>query len=122
LSWAFDNFKTVSVDAGQLENVRLWKGRENFVQLTINKEQIANNYGQIIDFTSPLDRANELYREIVITGNLVAPLPANYHAGYLVISDEIGELTRLPLVTTRAYERGNFFKRIWHSILLFFRS
>ncbi|MDR2543714.1 MAG: D-alanyl-D-alanine carboxypeptidase, partial [Treponema sp.] len=38
LTWAFDNFKTVSVDVGQIEDVRLWKGRENYVQLTINKE------------------------------------------------------------------------------------
>jgi D-alanyl-D-alanine carboxypeptidase (penicillin-binding protein 5/6) len=112
LTWAFDNFKTVSVEAGQIEDVKLWKGRENTVQLGIDT--------QIVDFTSPLNRANELYREVVITSTLVAPLPANYHAGYLVISDEIGELKRLPLVTTKAYERGNFFKRIWHSILLFF--
>ena len=111
LSWAFENFKTVRADV-YLEKERLWKGKENEVRLIL---------GEGADFTSPLDRANTLIYETVIPDPLIAPLPAGFLAGYLVISDEYGELNRVPLVTAYSYERGNFFKRLWHSILLLFK-
>jgi D-alanyl-D-alanine carboxypeptidase (penicillin-binding protein 5/6) len=56
----------------------------------------------------------------VIEEPLVAPLPAGAFVGYLVISDDRGELNRVPLLTARAYEQGGFFKRLWHSIKLLF--
>ena len=112
LSWAFENFKTVRPDSVLIENARLWKGRENTVELRLAQEA---------DFTSPIYRANTMAYEIVVPDKLIAPLPAGYHAGYLVISDEYGELSRVPLETARHYERGNIFKRIWHSILLLFK-
>jgi len=74
------------------------------------------------DFTSPLDRADKLFFETVIPVPLAAPLPEGAAAGYLSISDEHGELSRAPLVTARYYERGNIFKRIWHSIVLLFKK
>ena len=111
LSWAFENFKTIRTDI-YLEKERLWKGKENEVRLII---------GEPADFTSPLDRANTLNYETVIPDPLIAPLPAGFIAGYLVISDEYGELNRVPLITAYSYERGNIFKRLWHSILLLFK-
>jgi D-alanyl-D-alanine carboxypeptidase (penicillin-binding protein 5/6) len=113
LSWAFENFKTVRAGDVYPEKERLWKGKENEVRLII---------GEAADFTSPLDRANTLFFETVIPNPLIAPLPAGFPAGYLVISDEYGELNRVPLITAYSYERGNIFKRLWHSILLFFKK
>jgi D-alanyl-D-alanine carboxypeptidase (penicillin-binding protein 5/6) len=110
LGWAFDNFKTVSPQVIQIDNARLWKGREDAAQLTIDNA----------DFTAPLSRANALFYNTVIPYPLIAPLPQGSFAGYLVVSDEYGELNRVPLVTATAYERGNIFKRIWHSVLLLF--
>jgi len=115
LSWAYDNFKTARPDLTKLESVKLWKGKEDSVQLTIGDDQI-------VDFTSPLDRANTLFYETVITGTLIAPLPKNHPVGDLVISDEYGELHRVRLVTADNYERGNIFKRLRHSIMLLFRK
>jgi len=115
LEWAFDNFKTVSIDIEQQFREKLWKGRENSVRLIIEDEQK-------LKFTSPVNRADILSYETVITNTLVAPIPANYHAGYLVISDEYGELNRVRLVTDRSYERGNIFRRIWHTVRLWFRE
>jgi len=112
LSWAFDNFKTVRADV-RVENERLWKGKENEVALVI---------GESADFTSPIDRANTLFFETVIPNPLIAPLPAGFPVGYLSISDEHGELNRVPVITAYSYEQGNIFKRIWHAILLFFRK
>jgi D-alanyl-D-alanine carboxypeptidase (penicillin-binding protein 5/6) len=118
LSWAFDNFKTVRPDVKRIEEIclsaaRLWKGKADTADLKLV---------QSVDFTSPLKRADLLKYEIIIPENLIAPLPSGYKAGYLVISDDEGELFRSELVTAASYERGNFFKRLWHSITLFFRK
>jgi len=113
LSWAFENFKTVRPVTGRIENARLWKGRADTVELKLAYSP---------DFTSQADRADTLTFETVFHGPLIAPLPEGAVAGYFVISDEYGELNRVPLLTARAYERGNIFKRIWHSILLLFKK
>ncbi|MDR1869803.1 MAG: D-alanyl-D-alanine carboxypeptidase [Treponema sp.] len=112
LSWAFDNFKTVRPIVGQIESARLWKGREKTAELVLADSP---------DFTSPIDRAGTLDYRTVISSRLIAPLPEGFPVGYLAISDEYGELSRTPLVTVRAYEKGNIFKRIWHSIVLLFK-
>jgi len=112
LSWAFDNFKTVRPVIDRIENARLWKGRADYVELKLSYSP---------NFTSPVDRANTLFFETVIPNPLIAPLSEGETAGYLIISDEYGELNRVPLVTARSYEKGNIFKRIWHAILLLFK-
>jgi D-alanyl-D-alanine carboxypeptidase (penicillin-binding protein 5/6) len=111
LSWAFENFRTVRPVINKIENVRLWKGKLNSAELQL---------AQSADFTSPVSRADNLWYEIVIPKPLAAPLPAGFVAGYIVFYDEHGELSRTPLVTQRYYEKGNIFKRLWHSILLLF--
>ncbi|MCL1960084.1 MAG: D-alanyl-D-alanine carboxypeptidase [Spirochaetes bacterium] len=113
LSWAFDNFKTIRPETGDIERPRLWKGRADYVELKLAGAP---------DFTSPFDRANTLVIEYLIQEPLIAPLKQDAATGYLVISDEYGELNRVPLLTAREYEKGNIFKRIWHSILLLFRK
>jgi len=120
LSWAFRNFKTVRVDdieqltaakKDSLLTVRLWKGKERNAQLKL---------AGYTDFTTLIDRAETLFYRTETIGNVVAPLSEDTLVAYLVISDDYGELHRVPLVTTKAYERGNIFKRFWHSIRLLF--
>ncbi|MDR0319894.1 MAG: D-alanyl-D-alanine carboxypeptidase [Treponema sp.] len=111
LSWAFDNFKTVYPQIGKIENARLWKGREDTAEFVI--------FGSP-EFTAPVSRASSLYFETSIPKRLIAPIPAGAPVGELVISDEYGELRRLPLYAAKNYEKGNIFKRIWHSICLIF--
>ncbi|MCL2185780.1 MAG: D-alanyl-D-alanine carboxypeptidase [Treponema sp.] len=112
LNWAFENFKTVRPLISHIEQARLWKGKENNVQLKLAGEA---------DFTSPLNRSNNLFFHNEINDPLIAPLSENHQVGFLVISDEEGEVSRVPLLTVKNYEKGNFFKRIWHSILLLFK-
>jgi len=117
LGWAFELFKTVRPPVYQIENaypkaVKLWKGKEKTAELTLL---------QSADFTSPATRAKQLSYSVVLESKLTAPLEAGAHAGFLVISDNKGELSRVPLVTVKEYETGNIFKRILHSILLLFK-
>jgi len=116
LTWAFNNFKTVRplIDKAvieQIAKINLYKGKNKFAELEL---------GESPYFTAHISRADSLRYEIDVPNPLTAPLAAGSFAGYLYINDEHGELTRVPLVTKNAYERGNFLKRIWHSILLLF--
>jgi D-alanyl-D-alanine carboxypeptidase (penicillin-binding protein 5/6) len=112
LNWAFDNFKTVRPVVPAPENIRLWKGKENEAALRIDGE---------INFTSPITRADRLWYSVIVNEPLIAPLPANFPVGKLILYDNQGEVRTLPLLTARSYERGNFFKRLWHSIRLMFK-
>jgi D-alanyl-D-alanine carboxypeptidase (penicillin-binding protein 5/6) len=111
LSWAFGNFRTVRPEIPPLEKVKLWKGREKQVSLRMADSPV---------FTAPLDRAASLRYQLRINEPLIAPLPASYPVGWLVLADDEGELRRVQLVTASEYQQGNIFKRIWHSIQLLF--
>jgi len=118
LEWAFELFKTVRPGEKEIENaypktVKLWKGKENNAKIKLP---------QSADFTAPATRAKSLSFETIIENPLTAPLEAGERVGYLVISDEKGELSRAALVSQENYEKGTVFKRIRHSIILFFRS
>jgi D-alanyl-D-alanine carboxypeptidase (penicillin-binding protein 5/6) len=113
LSWAFENFRTIRPVIGAPEPARLWKGKQNRVKLVPAEEA---------EFTAPADRGSSLWLATELYGPLIAPLPAAYPAGRLVIFDEQGELRGIPLVTAGACEAGGFFKRLWDSLRLFFRG
>jgi len=113
LSWAFGNFRTVRPQINPLEPARLWKGRGNSVALRL---------AEPLAFTAPIDRALSLRYQVKINGPLVAPLPASSPVGWLIFADDEGEVRRVQLVTAREYQKGNIFKRIWHSIRLLFRG
>jgi len=115
LSWAFENFRTVRPATPGIEPVRLWKGRDRHVAL---------RPAEPLEFTAPTgrlgDRATPLLFAVETDGPLVAPLPAFHPAGWLVFADEAGEVHRVRLVTTREYRQGNFLRRVWGAIRLFF--
>jgi D-alanyl-D-alanine carboxypeptidase (penicillin-binding protein 5/6) len=113
LAWAFDNFKTLRPVIGEPEPLRLWKGKEKAAELIAGEDPV---------FTVPANRGNRLWLSTELIDPLIAPLPASYRAGDIILSDEQGELRRIPLLTAREYGEGNFFKRLWDSILLFFRG
>jgi D-alanyl-D-alanine carboxypeptidase (penicillin-binding protein 5/6) len=120
LSWGFDNFKTLRDHIPVPEPVRVWKGRTNQTGLIPEKgEKTAAGYAWVI--TTYTSRGNSLWWKTEIPEPLIAPLPAGTAVGAVSLWDEFGELSRIPLLTTEAVERGNFFKRLWDSIRLFFR-
>ena len=118
LNWAFENFKTVRPDIGEIEEARLWKGKENSVRFILAQTDPLG-YDSAV-FTAPINRANSLWVSTEISNPLTAPLTANQAVGFLIISDEFGELHRVELLTAKEYEKGNIFKRLWHSIRLLF--
>jgi D-alanyl-D-alanine carboxypeptidase (penicillin-binding protein 5/6) len=113
LSWAFDQYRTIRPLLPGLEPVRLWKGKEGEARLLIAEEP---------DFTAPRDRGRSLYLTTEIADPLIAPLSAGETLGTLILSDDLGELRRIPLLAAEGYEAGGFLRRLWDSIRLSFRE
>jgi D-alanyl-D-alanine carboxypeptidase (penicillin-binding protein 5/6) len=113
LAWAFDQYRTIRPVIGSPEPARLWKGKQREVRLTFTGAP---------DFTGPRDRGRQLYLSAEIADPLIAPLEAGETLGALIISDDLGELRRIPLLAAEDYEQGGLFRRLWDSIRLFFRG
>jgi D-alanyl-D-alanine carboxypeptidase (penicillin-binding protein 5/6) len=113
LSWAFDQYRTVRPLIGELDPAPLWKGKQREVRL---------NIAETLDFTGPRDRGRQLYLSTELIDPLTAPLSAGETVGTLVLSDDLGELRRIPLLTAEDYPQGGILRRIWDSIRLFFRE
>ncbi|MDR0669025.1 MAG: D-alanyl-D-alanine carboxypeptidase [Treponema sp.] len=113
LTWAFEQYRTIRPIIPDPEPVKLWKGKQEEVRLI---------HTETPDFTGPRDRGQQLYLSAEITDPLIAPLAAGEPLGTLVISDDLGELRRIPLVAAEDYEEGGFLKRLWDSVQLFFRN
>jgi D-alanyl-D-alanine carboxypeptidase (penicillin-binding protein 5/6) len=112
LTWGFKHFKTIRPEIASIPHARLWKGRENSIRLDTRGPRV---------FTVLAERGGGIRYEFDIE-DLVAPLPADFPAGTVTFYDDMGEILGMELVTTGDAPPGNFFKRLWDSILLFFKN
>ena len=113
VEWAFANYRTVKLDIGAMESVRVWKGKEDYVGLVPESP---------LKFTTLAERGEEITWHITTMAPIIAPLSIGSPVGELVIYDSLGELRSIPLVTVREIEKGGFFKRLFDSIRLFLRQ
>jgi D-alanyl-D-alanine carboxypeptidase (penicillin-binding protein 5/6) len=113
LTWAFEHYRTLRPDLGELPPLRIWKGKKNLVPVIP---------GAALEFTALAGRGSSLHWEIEENQPLLAPLPAGSSVGTLTLYDTLGELRRIPLVSAEDIEAGGFFKRIWDSLRLFFQN
>jgi D-alanyl-D-alanine carboxypeptidase (penicillin-binding protein 5/6) len=113
LTWGFDNFRTLNPVAEYIPPVRIWKGKAKYASLTP---------AEALTFTVSTRRGLPLRWSAELEDNLTAPLPAGSPGGTLILSDDRGELRRIPLVLEFDAEQGGFFKRFGDSIGLFFKS
>ncbi len=111
LSWGFDHYKTVSPVLDSFPEITVWKASRNKAEITPMDS---------LTFTARTNRGEPLHWIINIHEPVVAPLPAGSVVGDIVFYDNSGELNRVPMVIREPLEKGNIFKRIWHSIRLFF--
>jgi D-alanyl-D-alanine carboxypeptidase (penicillin-binding protein 5/6) len=113
LAWGFEHYKTLRPTLDTLPPLRVWKGKEDYVAIAP---------AEALAFTTFRDRGEQLYWEMEHAPVIFAPLPEGIFVGSLVLYDTYGELRRIPLITTHEIAKGGFFKRLWDSITLFFRS
>jgi D-alanyl-D-alanine carboxypeptidase (penicillin-binding protein 5/6) len=113
LEWAYTNYKTLRPPMPEIPAAHIWKSRQKHIPLK-PAEQIA--------FTTPVDRGFDPQWEIELFSPLVAPLALGTEAGKLRLYDSDGLLREISLVTAEETERGSFWRRLWDSIVLFFRG
>jgi len=116
LDWGFRHYRTLKVRYPELKPLRVWQGRENYVDIIPQNRILAD----IAGFTVEKHRGKRVFYEITLTENLRAPLPRNTRAGTITFSDESGELGHVSLLTARPVEEGGFPKKILDSIIMFF--
>jgi D-alanyl-D-alanine carboxypeptidase (penicillin-binding protein 5/6) len=113
LEWAFANYKTLRPPAPEIPDARVWKSKRKTAAL--------RPAGDIVTTVSA-SRGVDLNWEIELVAPLIAPLSAGTEAGKLRLYDRNGLLREIPLVTAEDAERGGFWRRLWDSIVLFFRG
>jgi hypothetical protein len=67
------------------------------------------------------ERGGNIRYEIKVN-DLIAPLPAGYPAGSITFYDDNGALAIAELLTPHELEAGNPFKRLFDTMLLFFKE
>lgn len=113
LAWGFENFKTLRPVVERLEPVRVWKGRADYADIAPAEEMA---------FTVPAGRGNRVSWVVVREDPVLAPISTGAVLGELVISDESGELRRIPLAAVMEIAEGGVFKRMRDTLILFFRG
>jgi D-alanyl-D-alanine carboxypeptidase (penicillin-binding protein 5/6) len=113
LEWACANYKTLRPPAPEIPDARIWKSRQKLVPL---------KPAELITVTTPIDRGFDPEWEIELVSPLIAPAAAGTEAGKLRLYDRDGLLREMSLVTAVEAERGGFWRRLWDSIVLFFRG
>jgi D-alanyl-D-alanine carboxypeptidase (penicillin-binding protein 5/6) len=112
-TWGFEHFHTLQPVPDPLPPLPVWKGKTDTVGVAPSER---------LEFTAFIERGQDLRWEASYRDPIVAPLPAGAAVGELTLFDSIGELKRLPIVTTGEVEEAGFSKRLWDSIRLFFRK
>jgi D-alanyl-D-alanine carboxypeptidase (penicillin-binding protein 5/6) len=113
LAWAYANYKTARPPAPEIPDTRVWKSRQRFIPLKPAEQLVG---------TIPVERGFDTEWEIELFSPIIAPVAAGTEAGKLRLYDRDGLLREMSLVTTEEAERGGFWRRLWDSILLFFRG
>jgi D-alanyl-D-alanine carboxypeptidase (penicillin-binding protein 5/6) len=115
---AFANYKTLHIEYPAIAPARVWKGKHSTIDvLPVIPNQDSRTLGA---FTVSITRGENVYYEIEMIKGLTAPLPEGSNAGSLILSDDAGEIARVPLLTASPVEQAHIFKRIWDAIVMFF--
>ena len=113
LEWAYANYKTLRPPAPEIPEARVWKSKRKFTALKPAGDLAA---------TTLISRGLDPVWEIELFSPLIAPLAAGTEAGTLRLYDRDGLLREIPLVTAEDAEQAGFWRRLWDSIVLFFRK
>ncbi|MDR2701689.1 MAG: D-alanyl-D-alanine carboxypeptidase [Spirochaetaceae bacterium] len=114
LNWGFANFRTLRLEINYIPQTRIWGSKEQYFSLKPGEE--------LLTFTVSTSRAGVLQQDTELFPYLKAPLPAGKEAGTLIISDEMGELRRIPLVLEKEAPQSNFFRVLLDSIEMLFKK
>jgi D-alanyl-D-alanine carboxypeptidase (penicillin-binding protein 5/6) len=113
LDWAFENFSTQSLDAGELPKTRVWFGAERSVNLVTASANAV---------TVPRGRESELSLRVEAESFVDGPIEKGRKLGRLVYSLGDKIVSTIDLVAESDVPRGTFLRRVWDGILRFFNN
>ncbi len=109
LSYGFDNFATIELEAPRLKPVRVWKG--------VSRELAVAPAGPVRLTARSGERKNLVF-SVVIPRAVVAPVVRGQEIGDLLYEAEGEEIGRVRLVAAGEVESGGLLRRAWDSILM----
>ncbi len=115
LSYGFRYFETHPLyTAGtSLQDARVWKGTVDTVALGL---------AEPVAVTIPRGQKDKLQATLEIDSLLQAPLTQGQVLGQLKVTLDDEVVAERPLIALQSVEEGGFFKRLWDSIILFFKG
>lgn len=113
LRYGFRFYETRSLYAGmqQLETSKVWKGRDDEISVGLAEDVV---------LTLPRGRYEDLEATITLDPWLTAPIAQGEELGTLSVKLDDEEVFSAALVALATVEQAGFFKRVWHSLQMFF--
>ena len=115
LNWGFRFYETHKLyEPGQpVAPVKVWKGKADQLQLGV---------AQPLLVSVPRGRYADLKPSMEVPTSLVAPIEAGQQIGTVKVMLDGAVVAQAPLVAREAVEQAGFFKRLWHSLLMWWES
>ena len=115
LNWGFRFYETHKLyEPGQpVAPVKVWKGKADQLQLGV---------AQPLLVSVPRGRYADLKPSMEVPTSLVAPIDAGQQIGTVKVMLDGAVVAQAPLVAREAVEQAGFFKRLWHSLLMWWES
>lgn len=113
LTYGFRYFETASLyDADDsLKQVRVWGGQHGSVKLGLQEDLV---------MTLPRGSRDDLTAEIVVTGEVHAPIDEGEPLGQMRVMLSNSETLTFPLVALNGVQEAGFIVGLWDAIMLFF--
>ncbi|PBS11290.1 serine-type D-Ala-D-Ala carboxypeptidase [Lysobacteraceae bacterium NML93-0792] len=115
LNWGFRFFETHAVyDADEpVATQQVWKGKANEVQLGVAEPMLVS---------MPRGKYAQLKPSMDIPQTLVAPIEKGQQIGTVRVELDGKVIAERPLVALEAVEEAGFFKRLWHELMMWWKS
>ncbi|MGB1239756.1 MAG: D-alanyl-D-alanine carboxypeptidase family protein [Pseudomonadales bacterium] len=113
LAYGFRFYRTHKLYSAndQLSVAKVWGGAGDAVRLGL---------AEGLSVTIPRGQAKGLKATMDINNDIKAPVVAGQSYGVVRVTLDGKEVRQVPLVAMDSVQEGGFFKKLWHSILLFF--
>jgi D-alanyl-D-alanine carboxypeptidase (penicillin-binding protein 5/6) len=109
LTWGFDNYATLTLDAPALPLVRVWKGAAR---------RVAVAPAGPVRLTTRVDERPSLSYSVLLEEPVVAPVLAGQKLGDIVYTSGSEEVARIPLLAREGVDGAGFLRRVWDGALL----
>lgn len=115
LNWGFRFYETHKLyDANaQVSVQKVWKGASPQVRLGVAEPLLV---------TVPRGRFESLKSSMEVPQNLIAPIAKGQRVGSIKLSLDGKQIAETPLVAIDAVDQGGFFRRLWDSLVLWWKS